>query len=73
MCLNIYMEIVLCLNVDCYIEGGDICFLFEIFFFLVEFWGMNVYVRMYVFFKLMEIFGVDIYFFCVLISDIEGI
>lgn len=73
MCLNIYMEIVLCLNVDCDVERGDKFLLLKIFFLLVEFWGMNVYVRMYVFFKLMEIFGVDIYFFCVLISDIEGI
>lgn len=73
MCLNIYMEIALCLNVDCHTEGGDTCPLSETFFLPVESWGTNVYARTYASSKLTEISGADIYSSCVSISDIDGI
>lgn len=73
MCLNIYMEIALCLNVDCDVERGDKFPSSKTFFLPVESWGTNAYARTYASSKLTEISGADIYSSCVSISDIEGI
>lgn len=73
MCLNIYMEIALCLNVDCSLERGDKYPSSENFFLPVESWGTNVYARTYASSKLMEISEAEIYSSRVSVGDIEGL